>query len=151
MATSKLTVLESPEIMDAVLNDGLTTVQSSSLLFASADTIQSVAGKFFQVSLFPYLIFLYFLRFRGNRSKSLVLFGFQYLLIFVAAGIFGGVISEAKYDLILADTDWLHGASEALLTVSNILIVRLLISLLSRVPIQVLFLFRTYLFESLAL
>jgi hypothetical protein len=127
MATSKFSVLASKEIVDIVLNAGLTTVESSSFLFASAETIQSIAGKFFQISLLPYLLFLYFLNFRGNRTKSLVIFGFQFLLVFVAAGIFGGVISEANYDLILADTDWLHGACEAFLTISNILIVRIFI------------------------
>lgn len=88
-----------------------------------AATIQSIAGKFFQVSLLPYLFFLYFLSFKGNRTATTATFGFQYLLIFVAAGIFGGVLTESTYGCILANSDWLHGGSEALLTLSNILIV----------------------------
>jgi len=89
----------------------------------AAATIQSIAGKFFQISLLPYLVFLYFLGFKGNRTAVNANFGFQYLLVFVAAGIFGGVLTESTYGCILANSDWLHGGSEALLTISNILIV----------------------------
>lgn len=91
----------------------------------TAATIQAIAGKFFQVSLLPYLFFLYFLAFKGNRTAATATFGFQYLLVFVAAGIFGGVLTESTYECILANADWLHGGSEALLTLSNVLIVSL--------------------------
>lgn len=90
---------------------------------AAASLIQAIAGRFFQVSLLPYLAFLYFLAFRGNRTAATANFGFRYLLAFVAAGIFGGVLTEVTYGCILANADWLHGGSEALLTLSNVLIV----------------------------
>jgi hypothetical protein len=98
----------------------------ASWLISSGDTaanIQSIAGKFFQVSLLPYLVFLYFLTYKGNRTPATAIFGFQYLLVFVAAGIFGGVLTESTYGCILANADWIHGGSEALLTLSNVLIV----------------------------
>ncbi len=100
----------------------------ASWLISSGDTaanIQSIAGKFFQVSLLPYLVFLYFLTYKGNRTPATASFGFQYLLVFVAAGIFGGVLTESTYGCILANADWIHGGSEALLTLSNVLIVSL--------------------------
>ena len=38
---------------------------------------------FFQASLLPYLLFLYFLGFEGNRTPKVAQFGFQFLLLFV--------------------------------------------------------------------
>lgn len=92
-------------------------------LLAFADQGQNLAGIFFQASLLPYLIFLYFLSFRGNRVPALGKFGFQFLLVFVISTIPSGIISKATYGCSLADVDWLHGGAEALLTVTNILIV----------------------------
>lgn len=42
-------------------------------------------------SLLPYLIFLYFLNYKGNRVPSLGSFGFSYLLLFVLATIPSGI------------------------------------------------------------
>ena len=93
-------------------------------LFSFADeNPKQLAGAFFQASLLPYLIFLYLLAYRGNRIPSVGLFGFQYLLLFVAMTIAAGIVAKASYGYSLADVDWLHGLSESLLTVSNLLIV----------------------------
>ena len=93
-------------------------------LFSFADeNPKQLAGTFFQASLLPYLLFLYFLAFSANRMPWIGNFGFQYLLLFVAMTIVAGILAKANYDLSLADSDWLHGLSESLLTVSNLLIV----------------------------
>lgn len=97
--------------------------QPSSLLSFS-DQGQNLAGLFFQASLLPYLLFLYFLSFRENRIPDIGNFGFQFLLLFVLSTIPSGIISKATYGTSLANVDWLHGGAELLLTVSNIMIVR---------------------------
>lgn len=95
----------------------------SSNLIAFSDQGQNLAGIFFQSSLLPYIIFLYFLGFRGNRAPPLGNFGFQFLLFFVLSTIPSGVITKSTYGCTLADVDWLHGGAEALLTITNLLIV----------------------------
>ena len=93
-------------------------------LFSFADEKpDQAAGFFFQASLFPYLLFLYFLSRPSVHTPNIANFGFQFLLVFVVMTIVGGVLCKQKYDVSLADCDWIHGASESLLTVSNILIV----------------------------
>jgi hypothetical protein len=94
-------------------------------LLAFTDQGQNLAGIFFQSSLLPYLFFLYFLGFRGNRIPALGNFGFQYILVFVLATIPSGIISRSYYGYSLADVDYLHGGAELLLTVSTLLIVSL--------------------------
>jgi Protein of unknown function (DUF3593) len=96
---------------------------SSSNLLAFSDQGQNLAGIFFQASLIPYLLFLYFLSFRGNRISDLGNFGFQFVLLFVLSTIPSGIISKSIYGYSLANTDWLHGGAESLLTVANVLIV----------------------------
>jgi hypothetical protein len=97
---------------------------SSGGLFSFADeNPKQLAGAFFQASLLPYLLFLYFLAFSTNRLPWIGTFGFQYLLLFVIMTIVAGILAKSNYDVSLADSDWLHGLSESLLTVSNLLIV----------------------------
>jgi hypothetical protein len=95
----------------------------SQLTLAFADQGQNLAGIFFQASLLPYIAFLYFIGFRGNRTPALGNFGFQFLLLFVFMTIPSGIISKANYGTSLANVDWLHGGAEGLLTVTNLLIV----------------------------
>jgi hypothetical protein len=92
-------------------------------LLSFSDQGQNLAGIFFQASLLPYLAFLYFLSFRGNRIPDLGNFGFQFLLLFVLSTIPSGIITKGTYGISLADCDWLHGGAEALLTITNVLIV----------------------------
>lgn len=99
------------------------TLSSSSNLLSFSDQGQNLAGILFQASLLPYLIFLYFLSFRANRIPGLANFGFQYVLLFVMSTIPSGIISRSVYGISLADTDWLHGGAETLLTLANVLIV----------------------------
>ena len=103
-------------------NNLLSTLDTTNLLSFS-DQGQNLAGIFFQASLLPYLLFLYFLSFKGNRIPELGNFGFQFLLLFVISTIPSGIITKGTYGISLADCDWLHGGAEALLTITNILIV----------------------------
>ena len=107
--------------LDVMTN--LATTTDSSFWLSFADQGQNLAGIFFQSSLLPYLAFLYFLSFRGNRVPALGNFGFQFLLLFVLSTIPGGIISKSVYGCSLADVDWLHGGAEALLTATNVMIV----------------------------
>jgi hypothetical protein len=92
-------------------------------LLSFADQGQNLAGIFFQSSLLPYLAFLYFLGFKGNRIPELGNFGFQFILFFVLATIPSGIISKSTYGFSLANVDFLHGGAELLLTISTLLIV----------------------------
>eukprot|EP00980_Cylindrotheca_fusiformis_P007979 scaffold1697_cov120-Cylindrotheca_fusiformis.AAC.61 len=92
-------------------------------LVSFADQGQNLAGVFFQASLLPYLLFLYFLSFRENRIPDVGNFGFQFILLFVVSTIPSGIISKLTYGTSLANVDWLHGGAELLLTVANIMIV----------------------------
>ena len=104
---------------------------SSTNLLSFTDQGQNLAGIFFQASLLPYLGFLYFLSFRANRTPNLGNFGWQYLLLFVLGTIPSGIITKSVYGQSLANTDWLHGGAEALLTMTNILIVSTYVILLA--------------------
>lgn len=108
---------------DLMTNVAPITSTDSSFWLSFADQGQNLAGIFFQSSLLPYLAFLYFLSFRGNRVPALGNFGFQFLLLFVLSTIPGGIISKSVYGCSLADVDWLHGGAEALLTATNVMIV----------------------------
>ena len=99
------------------------SILSSTNLLSFTDQGQNLAGIFFQASLLPYLLFLYFLSFPANRIPALGNYGFQFVLLFVISTIPSGIISKSVYGFSLADTDWLHGGAETLLTVANILIV----------------------------
>lgn len=83
---------------------------------------QSVASQLFAASLFPYLGFLYHLT-KSKTSPKLTLFGFYFLLIFVAATIPAGIYAKLKYGTSLANVDWLHGGAESMLTLTNLFIV----------------------------
>ncbi|CAB9509768.1 Protein of unknown function (DUF2499) [Seminavis robusta] len=103
--------------------DHSTAMATSSNVLSFADQGQNLAGIFFQASLLPYLLFLYFLSFKANRISDLGNFGFQFVLLFVVSTIPSGIISKAVYGISLANVDWLHGGAETLLTAANILIV----------------------------
>ena len=96
---------------------------TAAMLLAFADQGSNLAGKFFQGSLLPYIGFLYFLNNNQKQTPKLAYFGFQFLLLFVFVTIPTGIISKSIYGVSLADADWLHGAAESLLTVTNLLIV----------------------------
>ena len=125
VSASVSTVMDSVVTSDipSMLQQSASSFSSSNLL-SFADQGQNLAGIFFQASLLPYLLFVYFLSFRGNRIPDVGNFGFQFVLLFVLFTIPSGIISKSVYGCSLADVDWLHGGAELLLTIANILIVR---------------------------
>ncbi|KAL7533158.1 hypothetical protein ACHAWF_004366 [Thalassiosira exigua] len=121
------TLASAADALSSTLSSSAATLSSPALLPSSllsfSDQGQNLAGTFFQASLLPYLAFLYFLSFRGNRTPSLGNFGWQYLLLFVLGTIPSGIVTKGAYGETLANVDWLHGGAEALLTATNVLIV----------------------------
>lgn len=99
------------------------SITSSNMLLSFTDQGSNIAGTLFQASLLPYLGFIYFLSFRANRIPALGNYGFQFVLLFVLSTIPSGLVTKSVYSASLANTDWLHGAAESLLTMANILIV----------------------------
>ncbi|NJK65929.1 MAG: DUF3593 domain-containing protein [Microcoleus sp. CSU_2_2] len=76
----------------------------------------------FALSLFPYLGFLWFLT-KSGKTPRLALMGFYGTLVFVAVTIPAGIYAKVAFNESLANIDWLHGAAESFLTISNILLV----------------------------
>jgi len=76
----------------------------------------------FVLSLLPYLAFLWWAS-RVRGFPRLALRGFQFTLVFVAVTIAAAIVALRVYGRQLADVDPLHGGAEALLTVSNLLVV----------------------------
>jgi Protein of unknown function (DUF3593) len=76
----------------------------------------------FALSLFPYLGFLWFLT-KSGQTPKLALRGFYFLLVFVVVTIPAGIYAKTQYNAELANVDWLHGAAESFLTLTNILVV----------------------------
>jgi hypothetical protein len=88
--------------------------------------LQSLAAidptPLFVLSLFPYLVFLVLAK-RVDAFPKLALRGFQLTLLFVAVTIVAAIAALQITGRQLADVDPLHGAAEAFLTFSNLLIV----------------------------
>eukprot|EP00559_Dactyliosolen_fragilissimus_P005175 CAMPEP_0184859116 /NCGR_PEP_ID=MMETSP0580-20130426/4148_1 /TAXON_ID=1118495 /ORGANISM="Dactyliosolen fragilissimus" /LENGTH=646 /DNA_ID=CAMNT_0027355587 /DNA_START=46 /DNA_END=1983 /DNA_ORIENTATION=+ len=86
---------------------------------------EAIAGPFFGTSLFPYLLFLYYLNVPQNDHETPkgVTVGFATCLLFVFLTIPAAIAAQVLYGLSLADVDWLHGSAESLLTVTNLVTV----------------------------
>ncbi len=79
-------------------------------------------GPIFIISLFPYLIFLYWAQ-KSTSIPRTALWGFRLTLLFVAMTIICSVIAKIIYDAELTDVDYLHGTAEAFLALSDGLVV----------------------------
>lgn len=88
-----------------------------------SDTAEALAGPFFGLSLFPYLAFLYFLSREENETPKGVTVGFATCLLFVFLTIPAAISAKLLYGVSLADSDWLHGSAESLLTITNLVTV----------------------------
>ena len=76
----------------------------------------------FALSLFPYLLFLWWAQ-RRQLIPRLSLLGFQLTLLFVAVTIAAALVADQRFGAELVDVDGLHGSAEAFLTLSNAVIV----------------------------
>jgi len=84
---------------------------------------EQMAGPFFGASLFPYLTFLWLLAREENKCPKGVTVGFATCLVFVFLTIPAAIAAQVLYGVSLADSDWLHGSAESLLTVTNLITV----------------------------
>ncbi|XP_047970550.1 uncharacterized protein LOC125213842 [Salvia hispanica] len=91
--------------------------------WAAADVDSpAIASQLSAFSLLPYMGFLYFIT-KSKSAPPLTLFGFYFLLAFVAAAIPAGIYAKVHYGKSLANVDWLHGGAESLLMLTNLFIV----------------------------
>lgn len=99
---------------------GASTLISDSALASTADDL---AGSLFGASLFPWLAMLYWLKQPLVGAPSGVSFGLTFLLAFVFGSIPAAIGAGVLYGVSLADADWLHGAAESLLAITNCVVV----------------------------
>ena len=83
--------------------------------------MESLTAPLFALSLLPYLAFLWLAR-RIRGFPRLAWAGFAFTLVFVAATIAASMVAASRYGSRLADVDHLHGAAEAMLSLSNVLV-----------------------------
>lgn len=88
-----------------------------------SSTADELAGSLFGASLFPWLAMLYWLKHPTVGAPPGVSFGLTFLLAFVFGSIPGAIGAGVLYGVSLADADWLHGAAESLLAVTNCVVV----------------------------
>ena len=96
-------------------------VSATTSLLAFADQADNLAGPLFASSLFPYLAFLYFLRYENNGLSPTAKNGFTSLLVFVFATVVCSIVGVKTFGLNLANVDWLHSEAEQLLTLTNVI------------------------------
>jgi hypothetical protein len=89
--------------MDSLVASFSASSSAPSALLSFTDQGQNLAGIFFQASLLPYLLFVYFLSFRGNRLTETANFGFQFVLMFVLTTIPSGIVTRSVYGTSLAN------------------------------------------------
>lgn len=90
---------------------------------ALSSTADDLAGGLFGASLFPWLAMLYWLKHPTVGAPAGVSFGLTFLLAFVFGTIPAAIGAGVLYGVSLADADWLHGAAESLLAITNCIVV----------------------------
>jgi Protein of unknown function (DUF3593)/Protein of unknown function (DUF2499) len=96
---------------------------ADALTSMTEDQAEALAGPLFGASLFPYLAFLYLLNVDENDCPKGVTVGFATCLLFVFLTIPAAIVAKLWYGASLADSDWLHGSAESLLTITNLVTV----------------------------
>mmetsp|Transcript_26825 Transcript_26825/g.62879 ORF Transcript_26825/g.62879 Transcript_26825/m.62879 type:complete len:487 (-) Transcript_26825:8-1468(-) len=126
LATIITTATTTATTTSTMANFEATTINLASLsswLTIDSDISEAVAGPFFGASLLPYLAFLYFLNVPENETPKGVTVGFATCLLFVFLTIPAAIAAKLQYGVSLADSDWLHGSAESLLTMTNLVTV----------------------------
>ncbi len=83
----------------------------------------------FVISIFPYSIFLFYL-YKNKHLNNIIKIGFSLTLLFVFITIVFSIISLKFYEKSLVEIDMFHGAAEAFLTLSDLVILFGFINLL---------------------
>lgn len=96
---------------------------SEAITSMTQDQAEALAGPLFGASLFPYLAFLYFLNVEETDCPKGVTVGFATCLLFVFLTIPAAIVAKLWYGVSLADSDWLHGSAESVLTITNLVTV----------------------------
>ena len=96
---------------------------SETITSMTQDQAEALAGPLFGASLFPYLAFLYFLNVEETDCPKGVTVGFATCLLFVFLTIPAAIVAKLWYGVSLADSDWLHGSAESVLTITNLVTV----------------------------
>ena len=110
-----------PELLPAPeVASQLTSLLADSAISSTADDL---AGSLFGASLFPWLAMLYWLKHPTVAAPPGVAFGLTFLLAFVFGTIPAAIGAGALYGVSLADADYLHGAAESLLAITNCIVV----------------------------
>ena len=89
----------------------------------------------FAASIFPYTIFLFFL-YKIKSVNKFVKTGFSLTVLFVFITIVVSIITLNYYDKTLVEVDFLHGAAEFFLTLSDFIILFGFIKLLNRLEVN---------------
>ena len=119
---AKPSVQLSSSLMHSLPTSTLSFLESfNDQLNIDSSTAEAIAGPFFGTSLFPYLAFLYFLNVEENSTPKGVTVGFACCLLFVFLSIPAAIAAKVLYGVSLADSDWLHGSAESMLTVTNLI------------------------------
>jgi hypothetical protein len=100
-----------------------TAVKSGGGASGLTSTADLLSGSLFGASLFPWFAMLYWLGHPRVRAPPGVTFGLTCLLAFVFGTIPAAIGAGLLYGKPLADVDWLHGAAESLLTITNCVVV----------------------------
>ena len=108
-----------PELLDAAPHSALLLLAEGGF----SSTADDLAGSLFGASLFPWLAMLYWLKHPTVKAPTGVSFGLTFLLAFVFGSIPGAIGAGVLYGVSLADADWLHGAAESLLAITNCVVV----------------------------
>ena len=116
-----------PELLMPTLHEFTALETTISLLSDGgggfSSTADDLAGSLFGASLFPWLAMLYWLKHPTVGAPSGVSFGLTFLLAFVFGSIPAAIGAGVLYGVSLADADWLHGAAESLLAITNCVVV----------------------------
>ena len=89
----------------------------------------------FASSIFPYAIFLFFL-YKINSVNKLVKTGFSLTVLFVLITIMVSILALNYYDKSLVEVDFLHGAAEFFLTLSDFIILLGFIKMLNKLEVK---------------
>lgn len=119
--TTTVPTLSLSSVANNIITDS--SISLSSILDITSSEAEKLAGPFFGLSLFPYLAFLYFLNVPENETPKGVTIGFAACLVFVFLTIPAAIAAQILYGVSLADSDWLHGSAESLLTMTNLVTV----------------------------
>ena len=89
----------------------------------------------FSASIFPYLIFLYYL-YKIKTVNILIKTGFSLTVLFVLITIILSIFSLTYYNKTLVEVDFLHGSAEFFLTLSDFVILFGFIKMLNTLEVN---------------